>query len=173
MEFCYAGYAEASVLESERLIAYPAGGIMSTDSLSVSRSADGTITDEYMNIALRAGYSELVLTLVKNELASENVKVFVEVTKTTLTSVPEENNQMVGNVEGTSVIYVDGSVISNDQFDSFVSSVKQALEKKQLYGTAQIIFLKADVFKYLTDYNYTDYLDSEYYTERKSISIQK
>ena len=114
-----------------------------------------------------------MLTLVKNELASENVKVFVEVTKTTLTSVPEENNQMVGNVEGTSVIYVDGSVISNDQFDSFVSSVKQALEKKQLYGTAQIIFLKADVFKYLTDYNYTDYLDSEYYTERKSISIQK
>lgn len=173
MEFCYAGYAEASVLESERLIAYPAGGIMSTDSFSVTRSADGTITDEYMNIALRAGYSELVLTLVKNELASENVKVFVEVTKTTLTSVPEENNQMVGNVEGTSVIYVDGSVISNDQFDSFVSSVKQALEKKQLYGTAQIIFLKADVFKYLTDYNYTDYLDSEYYTERKSISIQK
>lgn len=44
MEFCYAGYIEASVLEPETLIAYPAGGTASIDSFSVIRSSDGTVT---------------------------------------------------------------------------------------------------------------------------------
>ena len=173
IEFCYAGYVEASVLEAERLIVYPAGGTESTDCFSITRSSDGTITDEYMNVALRAGYSELVLSLVEDALISENAKVFVDVTKTTLTSVPDDIDQLKGNVEGVSVIFVDGSVMSGEQFESFVSSVKQALEEKQMYGMAHIILLNKDTLKYLTQYNYTDYLDPECYTERESIHIKK
>ncbi len=173
MDFCYAGYVEASTLESEKVIAYPAGGTESTDSFLILRSSDGTITDEYMNVALRGEYSELILMLAKDALSSENTKVFVEVTNTALTSIPDDIDQLVGNVEGTSVIFVDGSDVSEEQFEFFVSSIKQALEEKQLYGTAQIILLNADTIKYLTQYNYTDYLDPECYTDRESISIKK
>ena len=173
MEFCYAGYIAASVLEAERLIVYPAGGTRSTDCFSITRSADGTITDEYMNVALRAGYSELVLSLVEDALTSENAKVFVKVTETTLTSVPDDIDQLTGNVEGISVIFVDGSVMSGEQFESFVSSIKQVLEEKQMYGTANIILLNTDTLRYLTQYNYTDYLDPSCYTERESINIKK
>lgn len=173
MEFCYAGYIQANVLESETLIAYPAGGTASIDSFSITRSSDGTLTDDYMNVALRAGYSELVLSLAKDTLSSENVKVFVEVTKTTLTSVPDTEEQLVGNVEGISLIFIDGSIMSSEQFGTFVSSMKQIFEEKQMYGTVNIILLNDDTLKNLAQNNYTDYLDPSCYTERDSIHIKK
>ena len=69
------------------------------------------------------------------------------------------------------MVFIDGADLSEQDFREFETDFKEYLTGHQLYGTAQLILLKADQLVYLTKYNYTDYLSEEYYTLRETLYV--
>lgn len=86
---------------------------------------------------------------------------------------PVESEDIANYVSGDSWIFIDGYKINKTNFDLFITEYKDWITQNGISGSTQIIFLNDGVIMYLTEFNYTDYLDPSCYTERESISIKK
>lgn len=173
IEFIYSGYIPHGANEEERLMVYPKGGDSQTDSFAVRRNADGSFSDDYMFVALRSGYSDLVRTLVCRTFETESIKVYSEVTKTELSAIPTKEDEYLGKIEGSSVIFIDESSCSKAEFSSNIQFLKEQLMDNGLYGSFQAILIKSETLKLLTQYNYTSYLNDSSYTMREIINVQR
>ena len=173
--FSYAGYIAPGPLEHEELIAYPTEG-SSGDTFSVTRikkNGKYVYEDEYVNDVIEPIFEEYVLKYCEAELGVDNVKVYSMVTKikdedSIITNIkkgeiPLKEEDIDFNISGYSCIFVDGEKITEEVYDSFISNYKEWMTEHEIGHSSQFILLKAGNIGNVTEYNYTDYLSTEYY----------
>ncbi len=168
--FSYAGYGAPGFLEREYMRAYPTSGDKETDCFTITKTDAGYV-DDYINVAANAVFVSYVHDGIKTILPDTEVKVYAEITKTSLDEVPTADTELQGKLESSLMVFIDGADLSEQDFREFETDFKEYLTGHQLYGTAQLILLKADQLVYLTKYNYTDYLSEEYYTLRETLYV--
>ena len=79
IEFEYTGYVIPQILEDEYLTAIPKGGNEKTDTVTVTRQDDGTLTDDYPNIAVRPYYEQMITDYIEDYFGSDKIRVFSEI----------------------------------------------------------------------------------------------
>ena len=170
--FSYAGYVATGPLEHGHLIAYPSDGSPRRDSFEVRRTDNG-YEDDYMNVAIRENFSSYLTELARQVFKTESVKVFAEVTETTLVEVPSDEKMYNGAVGSKNYIYIDSSCIGQQEFQSYIDELEKVFYQNELYGISEIILLKKDEIENLDEYNYSYYDISDRYIEWKEISVQR
>ncbi len=166
--FSYSGYVEQGLLESEHLMAYPSDGNPRTDSFEV-RKTDNGYEDDYMNVAIRDDYTKYVEEIITSNLHNEHIRVFTEIYTTELTSVPENKQDYKGKVSSWKAVFL--YLTDNDEIPKYVQSIQEILKNENLKYDCDVIFLKEDVIDKLTEYNYEDYLSSDYYVQKETVEI--
>ena len=170
--FSYAGYTAASALEKEHMRAFPTSGDMEADSFTITKTDDG-YEDDYINIAANTKFTIYIYEGVKSLAFNTEVKVFTEITETSLLEVPTDDADFDGKVESSMWIFVDGSTFAEQDLSSFKTQFTKFMKEHKLYGMAQIILLKEGNITYPTRYNYTDYFSEDYCVSRETLHINK
>ena len=171
-EFAYCGYISKSVLEPEQLFAYKVGTDRDFDSFTVETTENG-FEDDYIEFISTDLFSEYIWDLVKELCPDTEMKVYSDITDTTLTEIPDEKSKFDGTTEGIIMIYLDGQTCSDEQYAYVQSNLGNLLKEHEIYCMADILRTKDDVIVYLTKYNHTDYLSDEFYSDRESIYVKK
>lgn len=170
--FSYAGYSAQSSLEKEHMRAFPTSGDKETDSFTITKTDIG-YEDDYINVASNAIFVSYVRDGIKSILPNTEIKVFAEITKTSLVEVPTVDTDLKGKIESSLWIFIDGANFSEQDLTEFKANFNDYLTEHQLYGMAQLVLLKDGKIAYPTKYNYTDYLSEEYYTVRETLYVNK
>ena len=170
--FSYAGYSAQSSLEKEHMRAFPTSGDKETDSFTITKT-DAGYEDDYINVAANAIYVAYVSDGIKTILPDTEIKVFAEITKTSLVEVPTVDTDLQGKVESSLWIFIDGANFSEQDLTEFKANFNDYLTEHQLYGMAQLVLLKDGKIAYPTKYNYTDYLSEEHYAVRETLYVNK
>lgn len=160
-EFAYFGYFSGSVLESGTLTLYPKGGDPSTDAFSVQRAeVDGAYiyTDGYAAMQKKPGFIAFVEAYAEQQLGDGTAAVYCVVFES------EESSCVHG--DGDCWIFVDGGSVSREQFAAFAAGYGDWKRENGITGFAQLILLKPDVLRELTEFNYSDYLGQQYSQEQ-------
>ena len=168
--FSYAGYSDQGSLEKEQMRAFPTSGDKETDSFTITKTG---YEDDYINVAANAIYVAYVYDSIKAILPDTEIKVFAEITKTSLDEVPTDETDLQGKVESSLWIFIDGATFSGQNLTEFKSNFNDYLTEHQLYGMTQIILLKDGKIAYPTKYNYTDYLSEEHCAVRETLYVNK
>ena len=175
--FSYAGYIAPGPLEHEELIAYPTEG-SSGDTFSVTRikkNGKYVYEDEYVNDVIEPIFEEYVLKYCEAELGVDNVKVYSMVTKikdedSIITNIKKGEiplkEDIDFNISGYSCIFIDGGKVTEEAYDTFLTSYKNWTMGYELGDSAQFILLKEGNIENIERYNHTDYLTTEYYLRR-------
>ena len=174
--FSYAGYVAPGLLEYEHLIAYPSDGARSFDSFEVRKveGENGTeYEDDYMNVAIRDDFSEYMTKIASEAFHTEAVKVFSNVTYTTLREIPNDEKMYNGAVSSINSIYVDGSSINQEEFQTFLEELEKKLHENKLDSDCTIICLKENQIENLSRVNYPDYTNPDYYIKRERILVNE
>ena len=161
VEFDYVGYYDGGMLDSEELTLCPSGGDPDTDAFSVEREeVDGAYvyTDGYGALLQKPGFTAFVEAYVRQELGEGNAVVYCIMFES------EQSTCAYG--DGDSVIFIDGGSVDADRFGAFAERFGSWQKESGITGSAQLILLQPDVLRYLTEYNYSDYLDEQYYAQR-------
>ena len=138
--FSYAGYSAQSSLEKEHMRAFPTSGDMETDSFTITKTETG-YEDDYINVAANEIYVAYLCDGIKTILPDTEIKVFAEITKTSLDEVPTVDTDLQGKVESSLWIFIDGATFSGQDLTEFKASFNDYLTEHQLYGMVQIILL--------------------------------
>ena len=170
--FSYASYCAQSSLEKEHMRAFPTSGDKETDSFTITKT-DAGYEDDYINVAANAIYVAYVCDGIKTILPNTEIKVFAEITKTSLVEVPTVDTDLQGKVESSLWIFIDGATFSGQDLTEFKTNFNDYLTEHQLYGIAQLVLLKDGKIAYPTKYNYTDYLSEEHYAVRETLYVNK
>ena len=118
------GYVRPQILEDEYLTAIPKGGNEKTDTVTVTRQDDGTLTDDYPNIAVRPYYEQMITDYIEDYFGSDKIKVFSKVTETTIEDLDNISaEKMKGNVSSSNKIFIDGSVCKEKEVNIFTSEL--------------------------------------------------
>lgn len=110
---------------------------------------------------------------IKTILPDTEIKVFAEITKTSLAEVPTVDTELQGKVESSLWIFIDGATFSGQDLNEFKAIFNDYLIEHQLYGMIQLVLLKDGKIVYPTKYNYTDYLSEEQYIVREMLYVNK
>ncbi len=170
--FSYAGYSVQSSLEKEHMRAFPTSGDKKTDSFTITKTDIG-YEDDYINVASNAIFVSYVCDGIKSILPNTEIKVFAEITKTSLVEVPTVDTDLKGKIESCLWVFIDGATVSEQDLSDFKARFSEYLTEQQLYGVAQLILLKDGKIAYPTKYNYTDYLAEEHYAVRETLYVNK
>lgn len=168
--FSYAGYIAQSSLEKEHMRAFTTSGEKETDSFTITKT-DAGYEDDYVNVAANAIYVAYVCDGIKAILPNTEIKVFAEITKTSLVEVPTVDTDLQGKVESSLWVFIDSTTFGVQDLSKFKTDFNEYLIEHQLYGIAQLILLKDGKIAYLTKYNYTDYLSEEHYAARETLYV--
>lgn len=163
VEFEYTGYVRPHVLEDEYMTAIPKGGNEKTDTITVTRQDDGTLTDDYPNIAVRPYYEETLTNYVKEYFSSDKIKVLSTINKTSLVSVENINSEMLdGNISATNVIFIHSELCSKDMLVKFATDYTEWMKEHNFVSTNRInIVFNVDIPN-INYSNVSDYYDKEY-----------
>ncbi len=170
--FSYVGYSPQTSLEQEHMRAYPTSGNKETDSFTITKTDTG-YEDDYINVAANAMFVSYVYDGVKTLLPDTEIKVFAEITNTSLTEteVPTVDTDFSGKVESSLWVFIDGATFSEQDLNIFKTDFNEYLTDHQLYGMARLILLNDNEIAYLTKYNYTDFLSDKHCVEQETLYV--
>lgn len=172
LPFSYAGYTEAGPMEKEHMRAYPTSGHMAVDSFTITKT-EARYEDDFVAVASSPYFASYVRENLKSFLPNSEVKVYAEITDTSLTEVPTAETVFDDKVASSLCIFVDGATCTVEDFESFKLQYADFMRQHRLYGMTQVILLKEGNLIYLSEFNYTDYLSADYFDSRDTISIQR
>ena len=110
--FEYTGYVRPQILENEYMTAIPKGGNELTDTVTVTRQDDGTLTDDYPNIVVRPYYEQMITDYVKDYFGSDKIRVFSRIFNTTIENVSNISEEsIIGNVIGNSTVFISNDIL--------------------------------------------------------------
>ena len=168
--FSYAGYSPQTSLEQEHMRAYPTSGNKETDSFTITKTNIG-YEDDYINVAANAMFVSYVYDGIKTLLPDTEIKVFAEITNTSLTEVPTVDTDFSGKVESSLWVFIDDATFGGQDLSDFKTDFNEYLTDHQLYGMVRLILLNSNEITYLTKYNYTDFLSDEHYVEQETLYV--
>ena len=161
--FEYTGYVRPQILENEYMTAIPKGGNELTDTVTVTRQDDGTLTDDYPNIVVRPYYEQMITDYVEDYFGSENVKILSKVTNTTIKDFSDISEAaMDGNVFGTNIVFIKNDICTQNQLSFFVDAFSKWLNEHDLISTNRINVVTNVEISDIDLSNCTDYYDDEY-----------
>lgn len=170
--FSYAGYVAQNPLETEHMYAFPTEGDKEMECFTITKTEDG-YEDNYLNVAANTMFISYVSEGIKDILPGTKMKIFTEITKTTLTEVPTKDTDFSGKIESCLWIFMDGEMMEQQELVFFKEELHEYLAEHELYGMVQLILLHEGEIPYLTKYNYTDYLSDERYIVREIWYVEK
>lgn len=173
--FEYNGYVRPQILESEHMYAYPEGGDKEIDTFTVTREDDGTLTDDYPNIAVRPYYEQMVTDYVKEYFGSDKVKIFSTVTETSLEKLDNiSEDVMKGNVYGNNTIFIDNSICTTkEELNKFANDYSMWLKEYEISSDSQIMLLYNPDITEVNRTNYTDYFGKDHIEVRLICYVEK
>lgn len=169
-EFVYVAYSGKSPTENEELTAYPLKN--EAYLCKVTHTKDG-YADNYVLVAATEMYEFYLTSQIQNLIPGQNIRVFADLTETTLNQVPETASELENTTEAAVWIFLDGSSFKQTEFNDFVNKTKNCLYQHKLFSTVQFVLLQKDRIKNLTKYNFEDFLSDEYIIEMQTIYIKK
>jgi len=168
--FTYLGYNAEGVLEDEKLTAYPSDGDELIDIVTATRKG-GEITDNYINIAIRPIYNDIIVNYMKQTFSDEDFRVFSSVNNSNITELPITAADISCNVAASNMIFFDSKNINDSEFDAFREAFIDWMKGNKYFGSNQLILLESGLVEYLSPYNYSDHLGGDQYSRRVSFSI--
>lgn len=158
IEFEYTGYVRPQILEREHLTAIPKGGNKKTDTVTVTYQDDGTLTDDYPNVAVRPYYEQMITDYVKDYFGSDKVRVFSTVTDTSIKDFNDISvEKMKGNIHGNSVIFISNDICTEKEIEELAAIFTEWTKEKHLANYTQIMLLYNPDIEELNPDKYSDY----------------
>ena len=170
--FCYAGYVAAGAVDDEHTIAYPSDGDELKERFTITKTESG-YEDNYINIVANEDFFKYLSNNIEPFLNGAEAKILGTITKTSLNKVPDDLTEFDGNVESSTMIFIDGKTFDENNVKEFETAVTDFMNEHKLYSTVQVIVLKEGNLQGITEDNYTDYLSKTYYTIRDEFYIKK
>lgn len=171
MAFVYVSYYDGEILDNEQLTVYPKNGNPETDTFTVTRSRDEagyTYSDDYADMLAVPLFEAFVQEFADSQLGSGNARVFSAVFNVECEGLPRTTADIIHRVDGNSLIFMDGANVTAAQLADFAGAFEAWCRENGITGSSDLILLKAGELKYLSQYNYTDYLSEDHYTDRVS-----
>lgn len=156
----FGSYTAADGNDPEQLYAWPVGGDRETDGFTVERTDEGC-RDNYIQAATRQMYSDYVGAAAAELLGDTAGKTYAQVVETGLTAVPEKAEAFDNDAYINAFVFVDGTACGEEETKAFAQALTGWMREHGLQGMAEVVLLKPDVLKYLTAYNYVDYMAPE------------
>lgn len=174
VKFEYTGYVRPQILEDEYMTAIPKGGNEKTDTVTVTRQDDGTLTDDYPNVAVRPYYEQMITDYIKDYFGSDKVRVFSTVTETTIKDSYNINkDSFKNNIYGVNCIFIENSICTLEKFKDFINDYSEWSKEYGYASTNRImLFFNGDISK-LTHSNFTDYYGKEHLVARYMCYVEK
>ncbi len=172
MAFSYAGYTEKGPMEKEHMRAYPTSGHMEVDSFTITKTENG-YEDDFISVAAAPCFTEYLTGKLQAFLPDTEIRVYGDITKTSLQEIPTANTDFDGKVSSSLCVFVDGATCTEETFATFKAQYADFMKEHQLYGMTEVVLLKEGKIVYLSKYNYTDYLSEDSCQSRDTVSVQK
>ena len=171
--FEYTGYVQPQILENEYLTAIPKGGNKTTDTVTVTCEDDGTFTDDYPNVAVRAYYEQIITDYIEDYFDSDKVRVFSRIFSTTiedLSNISEES--IAGNVIGNSTVFISNDICNKTEIEEFASIFAKWMQKNNFVSDTQIMLLYNPDIEELNPDKYSDYYSKNNIEIRLTCSVE-
>ncbi len=176
MIFAYSGYVQGDYLENDYVLAYPANGIKELDGFRIDifrENNEVRYEDDFMNIAVRDVYAEYLLQALIPLSDADGIKIFADVTNTTLTQLPIQSSDIPGNVGGSTLIFLEKEGMIQEEYNTLLEEYEQWLRQESLYGIFQVCLVKPGVLQKVTAFNYEQYLSDDSLLQRQTLNVQQ
>lgn len=163
IEFEYTGYVIPQILEDEYLTAIPKGGNEKTDTVTVTRQDDGTLTDDYPNIAVRPYYEQMITDYIEDYFGSDKIRVFSEIFNTKIEDFSNITNEsMEHNVSAFNIIFIEKEICSTHEFNEFADNYCKWLKENGLSSENRVMLLYNISINKIDELNPSDYFGKTY-----------
>ena len=173
IEFEYTGYVRPQILEDEYLTAIPKGGNEKTDTVTVTRQDDGTLTDDYPNIAVRPYYEQMITDYIEDYFGSDKIRVFSRIFNTTIENVSNISEEsIIGNVIGNSTVFISNDICNENEIEEFASLFAKWMQKNNFVSDTQFMLLYNPDIEELNPNKYSDYYSKNNIKIRLTCSVE-
>ncbi len=163
MEFSYAGYVPAGVMESEHLTAYPTAEGSEGGANLVTVKPDGdTFKDNYASKAIREYYESLCTAFVRNYFESEQAIVIdyrFSTSLNDLTEVTDENFRYKISTE--TLVFVSDTICDEEQMRAFAEAMKLWFEEHEIISDSRVSLIRDDDVTTITRDKIADYYSNK------------
>lgn len=162
MEFSYAGYVPAGLMESEHLTAYPTADGTGDGANFVTVKPDGkTFKDNYASKEICEYYESLCTAFVKDYFQSEQA-VFIDFHfSTSLNDISEVTDEKFHYKASTeTLVFVSDTICDEEQIRKFAEAMKSWFEEHEIISNSRISLIRDDVTKITRD-KFSDYYSNE------------
>lgn len=173
VEFEYTGYVRPQILEDEYMTAIPKGGNEKTDTVTVTRQDDGTLTDDYPNVAVRPYYEQMITDYIKDYFGSNKVRVFSRIFNTTIEDLSNISEESIrGNVIGNSTVFISNDICNENEIEEFASIFTKWMQKNNFVSDTQFMLLYNPDIEELNSNKYSDYYSKNNIKIRLTCSVE-
>lgn len=162
MEFSYAGYVPAGLMESEHLTAYPTADGTGDGANFVTVKPDGkTFKDNYASKEICEYYESLCTAFVKDYFQSEQA-VFIDCRfSTSLNNISEVTDEKFHYKASTETsIFVSDTICDEEQIKAFAEAIKSWFEEHEIISSSRVSLIFGDVTSITID-NIADYYSNK------------
>ncbi len=158
MEFSYAGYVPAGVMESEHLTAYPTADGSGDGANLVTVKPDGdTFKDNYASKEIREYYESLCTAFVRDYFQSEQAIVLDYRFSTSLNNLSEVTDEKFHFKASTETsFFVSDTICNENEIKDFAEAMKSWFEKHEIISNSRVTLDHGDVTA-ITRNNFSDY----------------
>lgn len=162
IEFEYAGYIPAGLMEKEQFFAYPKE--LGTDGgrnyVTVKTDEKGEFTDDYVSASLRDKFEKMYNDFVQDYFNSDKAVVFISHFECDYEDISEMNDDYYDcKIHGQNQIFISDELCDAEKIKQFTADYYKWLYRKGIYGNARITVIYDRDFDSITLDNYTDFYD--------------
>lgn len=159
IEFSYAGYVPAGVMESEHLTAYPTADGSGEGANLVTVKPDGdTFKDNYASKEIREYYEELCTTFVREYFQSEQAIVLDYRFSTSLNDLSEVTNEKFQYKLSTeTLVFVSDTICDEKRMRKFAKEMKFWLEEHEIISNSRVSLIRDNDVTGITRDEISDY----------------
>ena len=164
MEFEYAGYIPAGLMEKEQFFAYPKE--LGTDGgrnyVTVTSDDKGSFTDDYVSAGLRDKFEKMYNDFVQDYFNSDKAVVFVSHFECDYEDFTEMKDDYYENkIYGENQIFISEEICDEKKLKDFNTDYYHWQCSKGTLANTRITVVYADKFKRININNYTDFYNDE------------
>lgn len=164
MEFEYAGYIPAGLMEKEQFFAYPKelGTDAGRNYVTVTTDEKGEFTDNYVSASLREKFEKMYNDFIQDYFQSDKAVVYISHFACDYEDISEMNDDYYDSkITGINQIFISDEICDEKRIKDFTADFYKWLRQKGISGSERITVIHADDFKRINLKNYTDFYDDE------------
>ncbi len=176
-KFAYSNYIPQWGSDKENYVVYEKDGSNERKGFHVVREKVNGVyeySDGYMEVYMEPFLEEHILEYIATYVDKDATKVFSTINYIDM-DIPSANNNILGYVNATNMIFIDGGLVSQDMYETILSKLVEWQYNERIDGWTQVVLLKGTAIsiKDVSGDNYGDYLEEKYYLRREFLDIKK